>query len=182
MNPNRATRPARIPRGSRASNPPHLGHERTASPAGHGSRASDRAFLIATLPRIEIAITHSFKRRKHFLIATRSALSGASPSASFQVKIGRAHARFRLPLFTTHQLHLREFNPQGSNASLSACKQRRWHFLPYGKLPSNDIMLRSAPTRVNSGNQARELHPFPQYPYGGASLSRNIALTLWRIA
>jgi len=29
------------------------------------------AFLIETRPRIEIGVTHSFKRRKHFLIETR---------------------------------------------------------------------------------------------------------------
>src|ERR1700691_2132700 len=28
--------------------------------------------LIATRPRLEIAVTHSYKRRKHFLIATRN--------------------------------------------------------------------------------------------------------------
>jgi hypothetical protein len=33
--------------------------------------STDRGKSIATLPRIEIVATHSFKRRKHFLIATR---------------------------------------------------------------------------------------------------------------
>jgi hypothetical protein len=35
-------------------------------------------FLIETPPRIEIAITRSFKRRKHFLIETRNACSRRS--------------------------------------------------------------------------------------------------------
>jgi hypothetical protein len=39
----------------------------------HSSLAT--AFLIATASRIEIVVSHSFQRRKHFLIATRKRVS-----------------------------------------------------------------------------------------------------------
>jgi hypothetical protein len=40
-----------------------------------GANPPRKRLLIATVPRIEIFVTHSIKRRKHFLIATRTGLS-----------------------------------------------------------------------------------------------------------
>jgi hypothetical protein len=90
MNLNRAIRPGKILCGARASNPLHLIHERTAAPAGHRWCLADRTFLIETPPRIEIAITHSFKRRKHFLIETRNSFWGASSFTRFPATIAQA--------------------------------------------------------------------------------------------
>ena len=72
-----------------------------------------KRFLIETPPRIEIPVTHSYERRKHFLIETTNGFSRATRRES------RA---------TNH-------DSQGSIVCVSYWQQTRKHFLPYGKQP-----------------------------------------------
>src|ERR1700690_3442590 len=74
---------------------------------------SGKRLLIATPSRIEIPVTYSYERRKHFLIATRNGVSR----------------------ITCHEQRLTSHKSQGSIARVSYWQQRKKHFLPYGKQP-----------------------------------------------
>src|ERR1700690_224843 len=69
----RAHQPECEPQGSTPLPPPFDALRRGISPSSAVAGKS----LIATVPRIEISVTRSFKRRKHFLIATRMRVSCA---------------------------------------------------------------------------------------------------------
>src|ERR1700690_608662 len=59
---------------------PHRGRNKSLD-TSNGAALSAKKFLIATASRIEIAVTHSKERRKHFLIATRMGVFTASKSS-----------------------------------------------------------------------------------------------------
>jgi hypothetical protein len=153
MNSNRATQPTEIPCGTRVSDPLHFIHERTASPAPRGSRAADRAFLIATLSRIEVSVTRSFKRRKYFLIATRMAFPDSTklviPMPEF-AKINRDTDLVELLVSHSKQRPDRQINRDISGASLAS---RRASRITSHKLPLTNTL--SSPLPISAVSLCR---------------------------
>src|ERR1700690_3019376 len=96
------------------------------SPLATGHSPLATAFLIATRPRIEIGVTHSFKRRKHFLIATRMRCFHSTELTDQIARPAKINRRYSS--LTTLQ---------GSGILATYSKQRRKHFLPYGKQQSS---------------------------------------------
>jgi hypothetical protein len=194
---NRATRPGRIPSGTRASNSLYFIYEKTASPAGHGSRTPGRALLIETLPRIEISITRSFKRRKHFLIATRMHISSGRLCALRRGFPGSTKRLIPTPEFAKINRDIELIEHLVSHSKQRPDPQiNRDIFYPEiaAERRSNgpvSLALRELFTNHKSRITSHASHltnhfllrcPFPQYPYVVAMLSLKNALIMRRSA
>jgi hypothetical protein len=97
--------------------PLYIAEAPTAGSTSNGSRVTDHALLIATRPRLEIVVTRSFKRRKHFLTATRMRV----PSASrFPAPAGYSRST-ELPIqFQPGVVRLSSFQPSTSNPQIAS--------------------------------------------------------------
>jgi len=85
----------------------------TAASASRKSRLTNPAFLIETVPRIEIVVTRSFKKRKHFLIETRILLGDGTVHnvrAAETAKINRKPESARLPVSQSKQRTIPRIN------------------------------------------------------------------------
>jgi hypothetical protein len=122
----RAVQHGKIPFGSLG---PVAGPIISVSSAASASRASrvtnqepqitDPAFLIATLPRIEIVATRSFKRRKHFLIATRPAYSGSTATSVRPAEVCKINRNIKL--IESPVTHSRQRAEHQINRNISGC-------------------------------------------------------------
>jgi len=116
--------------------------------------------LIETAPRIEIAITHSFKRRKHFLIETRIGVWFASGTVSLAPETAKINRHTELVESLVSHSKQRAGSP--INRHKSRCLPHSRELLSYTQYPTPCLSNRPM-ERISDHKKTAKKTPLLRY-------------------